>query len=200
MLFTDLTFFKNEPLKISNIDEMGDIALEVSKFIFSCEKQCLVLVFGQELYNELEECFDDENNLKEDTPDHLKWLIEGNSYEVTVGDVVKKKEWKGIVQKDAFKFNGADVELKSSFIADYIYYHFMFNNRTSTTGVGQVILTAANSFTVSGFPKRIDAYNAFQMKVVGGLKNQTSLYEFLRDHKDDFPTWKPSHIKPKNKF
>ncbi|WP_027381868.1 hypothetical protein [Epilithonimonas caeni] len=200
MLFTDLTFFKNEPFKISNINEMGDVALEISRFIYDHEKQCLILVLGQELYNELQDCFDTDNNLKDDAPEHLKALINGISYEVTVNDIIKKKEWKGIVQKDSFKFNGTDIELRSSFIADYIYYHYNYNYRTSTTGVGQVILTAANSFTVSGFPKRIDAYNSFQMKVVGGIKNQTSLYEFLRDHKEDFPTWKPSHIEPKNKF
>lgn len=200
MYFTDITFFKNEPIKISNIDEMGDVAISVAKFIFICEKQCLIEVFGQKLYDELAECFDEDNTVKDDAPEHLKWLINGTDYEITVDDTTIKKKWKGIVQKDSFKFNDTDVELKSSFIADYIYYHYLFDNRTATSTAGQVIITAANSYTVSSFYKRIDAYNSFFKKVVGGIKNEISLYEFMRDHKEQFTSWKEACIKPKTKF
>ncbi len=201
MLFTDITFFRHEPTKISNIDEMGDIALEVTRFILSCEKQCLILVLGQVFYDELADCFDADNKLKEDAPQSITDLILGKEYTVECpyqGTV--KKKWKGIVQKDTFNFNNTEVKIKTSFIADYIYYFYLLENRNTTTGVGQVKLSAENANGLSNFYKRIDSYNRFRAKVVGGRKNETSMYEFLRDHKEDYPNWKPAHIEPMYKY
>ena len=98
--------------------------------------------------------------------------------------------WKGLVQTDTFLIGNAVTMSKRSFIADYIYYHYLLVNRSVTTGSGQQVLTGENSTTVSNASKRIDRYNEFIFSVIG-RQGETSLYRFLQDNKSDYPTWVP---------
>ncbi len=115
-------------------------------------------------------------------------------------DNCTKRYWKGFVQTDTFLIGTTVTTSKRSFIADYIYYHHSLINRSSTTASGQQVLTGENSTAVSNFSKRVDRYNEFIFSVLG-RQGETSLYRFLFDNKDDYPTWVPNcNLRFKEKY
>lgn len=108
--------------------------------------------------------------------------------------------WKGFVQSSTFLIGQSETVQKTSFLADYVYYQYLFVNRSITSGSGQQVLTGENSTPVQNFSKRIDRYNEFIFSVLGRVA-ETSLYRFLHDNKDDYPTWVPNcNLRFKDKF
>ncbi len=215
MYFVKPIFFEFEPVKIANVAENGSLKTELARFIALYEKQCLLEILGECLYKELIDSFEllenaTEFTLKDDATEPIKRLVNGYSY--TAPDetdceawtlsyllggcgcgcgssTCTTRVWKGFVKTDQYLVGTEMTESKSSFIADYIYYHYLFINRSFSTGSGQQVLTGENSTTVSNFSKRIDRWNEFIASVVC-RQNETSLYRFLHDNKADYPTWK----------
>lgn len=217
MNFINPLFFEFEPLKIANVSENGSGQLELNRFIGQYEKQCLREVLGDILAKELNDSYevvDGAFALKTGATQPIKDLINGKEYEPSlnsdetidwflnwqVGEcgynntTDKKRIWPGIVVSEDF-YNGVESStFKTSFIAEYIHYHYFLANRTKTTGSGQQELAGENSTTVSNFSKRIDSWNAFCLKV-------SMLYRFLQDHRADYPTWKPNcNLRFKDKY
>lgn len=216
MYFVKPIFFEFEPVKISNVTENGSVKTELARFIALYEKQCLLDILGECLYKELIDSYEllqnaTEFTLKTDASEPIKRLVNGHSYTAPQNDgsdydwslsfwfggcgcgcgssTCTTRVWKGFVKTDNYLIGGAVSESKSSFIADYVYYHYLLTNRSITTASGQQVLTGENSTTVSNFSKRIDRWNEFIFSVVG-KQSQTSLYRFLQDNKADYPTWK----------
>ena len=214
MIFIDPLFFEFEPVKIANIFDNGDVKADVARFIGIYEKQCLKDVLGECLYKEVQDSYTfdaDEKKfvIKPDATQAIINLVNGFSYDAPDRtDMVvdyyltyngcgcgcgnsncNKREWKGFVQEDEFLIGDALSSIKKSFIADYVYYFYLLENRSITAGTGQQVLAGENSNTVSNFSKRIDRWNEFIMSVIGGRKGETSLYQFLRDNKSDYPAW-----------
>jgi hypothetical protein len=201
-------FFEFEPLQIANVTENGSTQLEVNRFIGRYEKQCLRDVLGDVLAKELNDSYEIVNNafvFKTDATQAIKDLVQGKEYiplaglddtidwdllwsgENCAGNIQtdQKRVWPGIVVSDSF-FNGvAETTFKTSFIADFIHYHYLLAHRSITTGAGQQELSAENSTTVQNFSKRIDSWNSFCLKV-------SVLYRFLQDNRASYPTWKPN--------
>lgn len=220
MNFITPLFFEFEPLKIANVTENGSGQLEVNRFIGQYEKQCLREVLGDSLAKELNDSYEIADGvfaLKSDATQPIKDLVNGKEYDAPItssgfydpffdasgldvywggetGVVGGKRIWSGIVRSEDF-YNGVELStLKTSFIADYIHYHYLLVNRSVTTGTGQQVLAGENSQTVSNFSKRIDSWNSFCFKI-------SSLYRFLQDNKSDYPTWKPNcNIRFKDKY
>lgn len=218
MLFTDPLFFEFEPIKIANVSGNGNVAADLSRFIGIYEKQCLIEILGPCLYKDVMDSytFDDGTHafkIKDDATQAIKDLVNGKSYDAPETNESNwgcgcgcgsanctKRYWKGFVQSDECLIGNALTTSKRSFIADYIYYHYLLINRTVTTGTGQQKLKGENSETFSNFSKRIDRYNEFVFAVVG-RKNETSLYWFLQDNKTAYPTWdRNCSIKFKDKW
>lgn len=216
MYFVKPIFFEFEPIKIANITEPGSLKIELARFIALYEKQCLLEILGECLYKELIESFElvsgsSVYTLKTDATTSIKRLVNGYEYDAPSNNdevinwglsywfsgcgcgcgssTCNKRFWKGLVQTDNFLIGTEIVTSQKSFIANYIYYHYLLVNRSQTTGAGQQVLSGENSQTVSNFSKRIDSYNEFVFSVVG-RNNETSLYRFLQDNKADYPTWK----------
>ena len=216
MNFITPSFFEFEPLKIANVTENGGGQLEVSRFIGQYEKQCLREVLGDVLAKELNDSFEFVDGVfvfKDDATQAIKDLVNGKTYDLVDGSnetvdwflsweendcncssADGTRVWPGIVVSDEF-YNGVELStLKTSFIADYIHYHYLLVNRSQTTGAGQQVIAGENSQTVSNFSKRIDSWNSFCLKV-------SILYRFLHDNKADYPTWKPNcNLRFKEKF
>jgi hypothetical protein len=224
MLFITPSFFEFEPYKIANVTEIGDVANELSRFIGIYEKQCLLDLLGECLYKEVVDSLQFSGgkfDLKENATQEITDLVNGKSYEVTtnendVYDTIswwegcgcgcgnsdcKTRKWNGLVETDSFVIGTSLATSKRSFIADYIYYHYLLENRTITAGTGQQVLSGENSATVQNFSKRIDAWNRFILGAVNIRSNQTSLYRFLQENKSSYPTWKKNcNLKIKDKF
>ncbi len=215
MYFVKPIFFEFEPVKIANVAENGSLKTELARFIALYEKQCLMDILGECLYKELIDSFEllqdaTEFTLKDDATEPIKRLVNGYSYTAPAetdceawtlsyllggcgcgcgSSTCTTRVWQGFVKTDQYLVGTEMTESKSSFIADYIYYHYLLINRSFSTGSGQQVLTGENSTTVSNFSKRIDRYNEFVGGVLG-KSNETSLYRFLHDNKADYPTWK----------
>lgn len=116
------------------------------------------------------------------------------------GSECTERVWKGFVQTTPLLIGQSETTESRSFITDYIYYHYLYVNRSITAGSGQQVLTGENSTTVSSLSKRVDRYNEFIFSVLG-RKGQTSLYRFLHDNKSDYPTWQPNcNLRFKDKY
>jgi hypothetical protein len=221
MYFVNPLMFEYEPIKIANIAENGDIKNTISRFIAIYEKQCLVELLGECLAKELIDSFEIVTTdgvsvlqLKSDATDPIKHLVNGFSYTKPATDFnfpndyiwnwnidgcgcgcgsssCTTRNWKGLVQNETILIGTATTEIKSSLLANYIYYYYLLINRTVTAGTGQQVIHGENSTTTINASKRIDAYNEFINSVLG-KQGQTSLYQFLHDNKDDYPTWQPN--------
>lgn len=226
MYFVKPLFFEFEPIKIANVTENGSLNIELARFIALYEKQCLLEILGECLYKELIDSFEllsgsTEFTLKNSATEPIKRLVNGYSYTAPPqtdceawtlaflfggcgcgcgSETCTTRVWPGFIKTDQYLIGGEVSESKSSFIADYIYYHYLLINRSLSTGSGQQVLTGENSTTVSNFSKRIDRYNEFVSSVIGRV-NETCLYQFLHDNKADYPTWKRNcYLTYKTKF
>ena len=94
------------------------------------------------------------------------------------------------------KWTGFINDGKQSPIANYVYYYFMRDAATLTSGIGEVKPTGENSSNASGAVKMMRAYNQ--------MCEQTALlHEFLLANKDVYTEFDYSHIvlfRPLNLF
>lgn len=76
---------------------------------------------------------------------------------------------------------------KEGLIACYVYYWYMRNKATSTTGVGETISKTDNATRVSPAFKMSTAWN----KMVGWISD---LFVFLNDNKATYPEWELGRV------
>lgn len=226
MIFVDPSMFTGD-IHIPNMDEACVQDFETFKLIAKWEKECLELVLGKCLFDQLMEQMEikteAETNrkyyaLKDNAPQEWKWLTEGRTYKKD-DDFVKhfsdlslcgcgcnsgKCEhhvWDGFVTTTSTIVNGKVMSFKESFLAYYIYFMWSFNNQSRTTGIGEQQPESKNSVTVTNKMKRIDAYNYFYSKVqVCSKAGRTGLYGFINEHSDLYPDFQGTDLEPKNYF
>lgn len=215
MYFVKPLFFEFEPLKIANVTENGSLPSELLRFIALYEKQCLIETLGESLFKEVVDSFEliadaTEFTIKASATDAIKNLVNGKTYEVEGSSLdcncyfgegtTRSRIWKGFVQSNQFLIGTELRVVKTSFIADYIYYHYLLVNRSISSGVGQQVLDSENSVTVMNVWKRIERYNEFVLSVLGN-GSSVGLYQFLNENKGDYPTWtRNCSIRFKEKF
>lgn len=209
MYFIKPLFFEFEPVKIANVNESGSLPSELLRFIALYEKNCLVEVLGDALYSEVIASFElltgaTAYTLKSTATQFIKDLVNGKSYNGVFndydygqnsfypvfieGNTITTRVWKGFVQTDNYLIGTQSGTIQSSFIADYIYYHYLLVNRSISSGVGQQTLNSENGTTVMNTSKRIERYNEFVFSVLG-TDNRVGLYQFLKDNIVNYPTW-----------
>ena len=144
---------------------------------------------------------------EEDTDNELStfWKVYGPIFGIGCGCGCNESQctdrvWKGFVQETNILIGQSETTEKKCFISDYVYYQYLFVNRSITSGSGQQVLTGENSTPVQNFSKRIDRYNEFVFSVLGRA-GETSLYRFLHENKADYPTWVPNcNLRFKDKY
>lgn len=147
-----------------NIAQKATVASSLSEFIAEHEDKLLTDLLGYELYKAYKV------GIAVSTPE-AKWtdLRDGKEYEKRNGIPSK---WKGL------KFTEGTA--KKSLIANYVYWHWLENEASLTSGTGEKSAISENAVNVSPAGKMVNAWN--QM-----VYWNWELVEFLLSNPDDYP-------------
>lgn len=224
MIWINTSMFTGD-IHIPNLNETCIQDFEIYKLISKWERECLELVLGkclaEELLEQIELKTDPETEeqsygFKDDAEDKWKWLVNGRTYEASDEFVTrfmnlsefgfgcasggcKKHHWEGFVTTTPSIVNGKAESFQESFLAYYVYFMWSFNNQSRTTGIGEQKPQAKNSEAVNDKLKRVDAWNYFVAKVkLCSRGGRTSLDGFIREHSELFEDFQESHVKLSN--
>ena len=186
-MFTRLSNFTYGNYRIANINstEMNvdtQLLIQIQKY----ETECLQLLLPNGVYAELMNNVELKNDslywtLKDTAEDKWDWLINGQSYTGSCGNLVR---WRGLLNKVA---TIQTKEVIESLMASYIFFQYSLNNRTLNTGVGESRMKADNVTQESSANKRVDAWNEFvKWSDFGFSETNVSLNQFLRNHTEQF--------------
>ena len=154
-MIIDNSYFVNEIFiphaKPSISDDVTAVSADITSFIDTYSKECLIKCLGYALFKEFSEQLDfsKPNGLKDGA--NAKWdkLLNGH------------EEWKGIRYKTTSEYN-------KSFLADYVYYFYEKSEDDDRVGIGNVKQSGKNSTLVSKTPKVVAAWRRFFNAVQGG--------------------------------
>lgn len=202
-MFTRLSQFTYGNYVIPNIDvsitnNNSALLIHIQKY----EEEGLRMAIGDCLYDELmlniEVGEDGFYKLKNDVDAKWGWLLNGRNYDAPSntcgcgcgGGKCGKRKWDGLVKKVA---TVKTKDVFESILAPYVFYNWSLNYRTLNTGVGEAKGIADGTIPQSSANKRIDAWNEFVQNISFGFAgSRVSLYQFLSDHKTEFPDFKAS--------
>lgn len=177
-MFIDKTYFTGAiNLPGSVLD--GTYAL-ISDYITQHEKEILTDLLGYTLYKELAANYDAVSG---------KWYDFINGAEYTVGDYTVK--WNGLINSE-----------KISLLSYFTYFHYVRDNVTSTSVIGEVLNIGENATRITPADKLVWAWNQ-GLELYGSTSNDSlapSAYNYLKNHEDDFPLWVFTELGPINKF
>lgn len=195
----DGSYFIKE-LYVPNADEINSgSGEELTLFIDDKARQCLKNALGYTLYNELDSEIDMSGMLKNTAP--AKWQNLVNGVEYTLEG--KTFKWQGLKYSEGM--------YKRSLLATYVYYHWLIEQQSKMSGVGEVVVNAKNAVNINSTQRLVRVWNDFVMqyqeglydynyqsywknniKVIDWLGNSTStdfvsLIKFLQDNDADYP-------------
>ncbi|MCZ2084811.1 MAG: hypothetical protein LC112_11115 [Flavobacteriales bacterium] len=222
MYFLDNSFFTGD-IFIPNLEETCIKNVEFYKLMSKWEKECLELVLGKCLSDELLSQFEivtgengKEYKLKIDADPKWSYLIDGRKYQSTDELVINFADlsaygcgcyeskctvhnWEGIVKEQTILLQGAEATFKESFLAYYVYFMWCFDNASKTTGVGEQMPEAKNSTGITNKAKRIAAWNYFYTWVRGCQKGgKIGLHLFIKEHAEAFESFEEICFKNQN--
>lgn len=145
-----------------NIGQKSEVAGSLSEFILEYEDRLLNDLFGYAF----KKVYD--TGIGASTEKYVA-IRDGKEYTNRSGQLAK---WRGL------KYTIGTV--KKSPIANYVYWHWMQNEASSTTGTGEVKLNAQNATSVSPAGKMVRAWNEMVQMVY-------ELIEFLLSNENDYP-------------
>lgn len=154
----------------------------LAAYITRYEKEILIKLLGYELYL-LVAAYNESSS-----PQPIKDLVEGKTYDLADGEKIR---WNGLKNTD-----------KISLISYYVYYWFVKNKNTTLQGIGNRKLKGENSDNARAGIKLSTAW--FRLKTLYGgyceSKYISSAYNFLIEHKSDYPEWVFEEIGTVNNF
>jgi len=168
-MFTDSTYYKS----LIYIPKVAEIDTFEVDYIDTYEREILKQVLGTELYNLVVAAKADASGIYYD-------LINGKDYTVNCDGVDRIIHWNGLVNDE-----------KISLLSDYVFTKYAEITRYAMTSEGVVIQGVENSTAISPTMKLVSVYNRCAGLVGKGgesILNET-LYNFLYEHSDDYPTW-----------
>ena len=168
MALIDQTYFIGT-INIPNTDRI-DVQESLSWFIDKYEPEMLREAMGYDLYKAFI------SGLPTSTiGDRWDDLKSGKEYTDING---KNRKWDGLVEavSEENPFN------KRSIIAAYVYYFWMRDQATQTTGVGEALAKTENAVRVSPINKMVHAWNE-------AAKGVQELICFLEANKDVYTEW-----------
>ncbi len=178
---TDHTYFKGDINLPASVLE-GNYEV-INAYISQYEPEVLKMLLGYDLYKALKVQIDAETY---SAP--WKAFIEGAEYTV---DTDYKVKWNGLVNSE-----------KKSFIAYYVFYQYMRDTVTSTSGVGEVLNSAENATRIAAIDKMSYAYNRF-VDLYGTLRDGSfipSAYRYLYENESSFDLWLFEPVTKVNSF
>ena len=207
----DETYFQRE-LFVPNADDQDRSAYnELQQFIDDKARLLLKEVLGYALFKDLDDNITD-GNLDSGAPQ--KWLDLVNGKEYTKDGYTYY--WQGLlITEGAFK---------KSLLANYVFYHWLYYNQSTMSGVGEVVLNAKNAININSTQRLTSVWNEFVdmyqgkqtkythseyrrngIKVIDWLGNNTndyysSLIMFLSDNEEDYPDAPLKMYKTINQF
>ena len=177
----DKTYFIGEIALPNKLTDGGDLS-NISTYIAKYERQVLINLLGYDLYKA------------------LKTEIDAGSYTATWDAFVNGAEY--TVDGYTVKWNGLVNSELQSFIAYYIYFYYMRDLISSTTGIGEVFNNAENSERISPAAKQANAWSRF-LELYGSVTDGSfhpSAYRYLIENEDDFDLWLFTMEESVNKF
>lgn len=157
------SFFYGQ-LEIAQITETS-VAATVNRYIDTLEQDFLKKLFGYELSKLFLAGYGAVGKYKD--------LLDGAEYTNRFGVPDK---FRGLV------FSDGEGAKKRSMIANYIYFYYLRQETTFTTGSGEKEIAAMNAEKASSRMKQVRAWN----EMVGWVKE---LYEFLYVKESDYPSY-----------
>jgi hypothetical protein len=161
-MITDNTYFKGS-IYLSNIFDSGNVEYRVlGDYIERCENEYLEQILGYEMKAEF---------LSEiaDNPTSGIWFDLWKGAEYSYGGRIHK--WAGFSNNE-----------KLSPIAYYIYYWYMRNQNSQTTGIGEVVSNVPNNSIGNESVKLMTAWNDM-------VRFNHKLYDFIYTNLSDYPTF-----------
>lgn len=191
-------YFQRE-LFVPNADDQDRSAYqELQEFIDDKARLCLKEALGYTLFKDLD------SNITNGVLDGgapQKWLDLVNGKEYTKDGYTYY--WEGLlVQEGAFN---------KSLLANFVFYHWLYYNQSTMSGVGEVVLNAKNAININSTQRLTSVWNEFVnmyqgkqtkytyseyrrngIKVIDWIGNNTndyysSLIMFLSDNEEDYP-------------
>lgn len=183
---------------------------QATQFIDGYARLFLKDALGTTLFNELDSHITD-GVLDDSAPQ--KWLDLVNGKDYTIDS--KDKTWKGLIYNDGAFTN--------SVLIPFVYYHWLLNELSTMTSLGEKVLNAKNAVNTNSTQRLTQAWNDFvQMNQRKEYHNQAKysivngvpftdwfggnegvnvcLIEYLEDNKEDYPDANMRTYRVKNQF
>jgi hypothetical protein len=159
----NISFFYGQ-LEIAQITELS-VQATLNRYIDTLEQDFLKDLFGYGLSKLFLAGYS--------TPGIYKDLLDGVEYVNRFG---QQDKFKGLVFKDG------EGEKKRSMIANFIYYHYLRQETTFTSGSGEKEIATQNAVNASNRMKQTRAWNEM-------VKWVKELWEFLYVKQQDYPEY-----------
>ncbi len=175
-MIIDATYFIGE-VSIPNTGATA-VSQQLNFFIEKYERELMGSILGKQLYDDLLA------GLALTPTVDQKWLDlkKGVVYTDLNG---RETYWKGLVTQSP--------SAKESLIAQYVYYWFVRNNATQTSGIGEVKAGSENAVNVSPAFKMVQAYNAmvcWSQELIRFLQVKKDVY----DWPGEFKRYRPINV------
>lgn len=162
----DYTYFEDGSAKVAGVMTISAVQQNVTRHIVDYEARYLKSLLGLAMYKELRDQLNTDIHVAPD----LIWL-----------DILDGKDWTDSSGNTRI-WQGLRNAAKVSPIACYVYWHFVENNKTGTTGLGEVKSKAENAENANPIMKQVRAWN----KMVE-LNNE--LVDYINFNRSVYATW-----------
>lgn len=167
MPLIDTTYFYG-PLQIAQLEQPA-VQADLAQYIATYEPEILNIILGSALYAE-----------------YATGIITDVAIYVSIRDGATFLDskfhtvyWPGLVQPT----------IKNSLIAKYVYYMYMQDHKTVTTGTGEKVLKAQNAVDTTPYNKMRRAYNSM-------VDDAFILLSYLRANSIIYPSFNKYYIHP----
>lgn len=190
MYLIDASYFQRE-LSIPNINELqSETGTELTLYIDNKVRTILREILGYELFNDLD------SNI-------TAGVLDGGA----------PQKWKDFVNGNGTDYLGVlhtDGVYKVSFLANYVYYYWLYDNISNMTATGEKVTQAVNAQNHVSTQRMVSVWNDF-VSLYQGVENNygfkgfingvffrdyydgnensfKTVYQFLNENRDDFST------------
>lgn len=165
MPLIDYTYFVGQ-INIPNVDKPATLQA-LDTFIAENENDTMCNLLGYELFKAFQTEIATQTQRMVDLRDGVEYSYGGRLY-----------KWRGL----KFLQNNT----KYSLLAYYIYFMYMQNKATNTSGTGENVATTENSVAHNSIDKQVYAHNQF-------VRHSADLYQFLNAKYNLYPEWQGNY-------
>lgn len=181
MALIDSTYFINDISLPGNA--LSGAREDISQYLDKYQKQVLISLLGYPLWKLVQAEIDAE------VYTNYNGLVNGEEYDVEYLGETTTVKWNGLKNSDLV-----------SLIAYYVYYFYMKDHVTHTTGIGESVSEKENAVSISPVRKMVDAWNHF-CDLYGSINDcdiVPSAYNYL--YEKDYDGWLFTSLDKQNVF